>query len=142
VGAFLWTGGVGELKEGMNIPPEFATLDITTGRKEGSKTKKVPVHNLRRLLGKEKLADLREKLPSGIFERDIVVLRRRQQAVNVEVQLWRLQGFLAEYRDLYRDLEERPMEDSEDDEDGDDEEDEEDNDFEDSRDRGYKTRSG
>jgi hypothetical protein len=143
VGAFLWTGGVGELEEGMDIPPEFATLDVTAGRKEEGKTKKVPVHNLRCVLGKEKLAELREKLPSGIFEREIVVLKRRQQTVNVEMQLWRLQGFLAEYRDLYRDLEERPIEDLEDDdEDGDNEEDDEDNDFEDSRDKGYKTRSG
>jgi hypothetical protein len=108
IGAFLWTGGAGEMEEGMDSPPEFATLDVTIGRKEGCKTKKIPVHNLRRLLGKDKLAELRETLPSGIFERDVVVLKHKQQAVDVEMQLWRLQGFLAEYRDLYRDLEELP----------------------------------
>ncbi|PMD13344.1 hypothetical protein NA56DRAFT_585704 [Hyaloscypha hepaticicola] len=108
IGTFLWTGGAGEMEEGTDSPPEFATLDITIGRKEESKTKKIPVHNLRRLLGKDKLAELRETLPSGIFERNVVVLKHKQQAVDVEMQLWRLQGFLAEYRDLYRDLEELP----------------------------------
>lgn len=108
IGAFLWTGGAGEMEEGMDSPPEFATLDVTHGRKEESKTKKIPVHNLRRLLGKEKLAELQETLPSGIFERDVVVLKHKQQAVDVEMQLWKLQGFLAEYRDLYPHLEELP----------------------------------
>jgi len=108
IGAFLWTGGAGEMEEGSDSPPEFATLDVTIGRKEESKTKKIPVHNLRRLLGKDKLAELREALPSGIFKRDVVALKHKQQAVDVEMQLWRLQGFLAEYRDLYRDLEELP----------------------------------
>jgi hypothetical protein len=109
VGAFLWTGGAGELYEGLNTPPEFATLDVRTGRNEESKTRKIPVHNLRRLLGKERLAELQEKSPSGIFEREIVVLRRKTHVVELEMQLWRLQGYLAEYRELYRDLEECPM---------------------------------
>lgn len=104
VGAFLWTGGIGGVE--MDPPPEFATLDVTTGRKSEGRTKKVPVHNLRRLLGKEKLAELREKLPSGIFEREVVVLKHKQQVIEMEMQLWKLEGFLAEYRDLYRDLEE------------------------------------
>jgi hypothetical protein len=131
VGAFLWTGGDGELDEGRNIPPEFATLDVPAGRKEESRTRKVPVHNLRRLLGKDKLAELREKLPSGIFEREVVVLRRKQYVVDLEMQLWKLQGYLAEYRELYRDFEEPQMqgfdgESEEDDDDEDDAEDEED----------------
>ncbi|KAH8777167.1 hypothetical protein F5882DRAFT_408358 [Hyaloscypha sp. PMI_1271] len=131
VGAFLWTGGDGELDEGQNIPPEFATLDVPAGRKEESRTRKVPVHNLRRFLGKDKLAELREKLPSGIFEREVVVLRRKQYVVDLEMQLWKMQGYLAEYRELYRDLEEPQMqgldgESEEDDDDEDDAEDEED----------------
>jgi hypothetical protein len=117
IGAFLWTGGAGEMEEGMDAPPEFATLDTTIGRKEESKTKKIPVHNLRRLLGKDKLAELREKLPSGIFKRDVVVLKHKQQTVDVEMQLWRLQGFLAEYRNLYRDLEEPPTDEEDEDQD-------------------------
>jgi Ran GTPase-activating protein (RanGAP) involved in mRNA processing and transport len=89
------------------------------------------VHNLRRFLGKDKLAELREKLPSGIFEREVVVLRRKQYVVDLEMQLWKLQGYLAEYRELYRDLEEPQMqgldgESEEDDDDEDDAEDEED----------------
>jgi hypothetical protein len=117
IGAFLWTGGAGEMEEGVDAPPEFATLDTTIGRKEESKTKKIPVHNLRRLLGKDKLAELREKLPSGIFKRDVVVLKHKQQTVDVEMQLWRLQGFLAEYRNLYRDLEEPPTDEEDEDQD-------------------------
>jgi hypothetical protein len=116
VGAFLWTGGSGDVE--MESPPEFATLDVTAGQPKENKTKKVPVHNLRRLLGKEMLAELRKKLPSGIFEREVVVLKHKQQAVNTEMQLWKLQGYLAEHRDMYRDLEEPNKEEFEEEDDG------------------------
>ncbi|KAE9379792.1 hypothetical protein N431DRAFT_434673 [Stipitochalara longipes BDJ] len=123
VGTFIWTGGIGELEEGVDIPPEFATLDVPIGPQEKGRTKKVPVHNLRRLLGKEKLAELRAKLPSGVFEREVVILRHKQSVLDVEMRLWKLQGYLAEYRDQYRDLEERPEQDLEVDEEEEDDED-------------------
>jgi hypothetical protein len=81
------------------------------------------VHNLRRLLGKEKLAELRAKLPSGIFEREVVTLKHKGPVLDVEMRLWKLQGYLAEYRDLYRDLEEPTEQDLEQDEDEDGDED-------------------
>ncbi|KAN0114385.1 hypothetical protein V8E51_003929 [Hyaloscypha variabilis] len=123
VGAFIWTGGNGDLREGMDTPPEFATLDIPAGPQHEGRTKKVPVHNLRRLLGKEKLAELRAKLPSGIFEREVVTLKHKGPVLDVEMRLWKLQGYLAEYRDLYRDLEEPTEQDLEQDEDEDGDED-------------------
>ena len=135
VGAFIWTGGDGVLEEEANIPQEFATLDVSVGLQEENRTKKIPVYNLRRLLGTEKLAELRAKLPSGIFGREIVVLRHKQVVVDVEMRLWKLQGYLAEYRDLYQDAEERPEQDVEDGDEEDDEDFEKDEDDEEERGR-------
>jgi len=128
VGAFIWTGGNGEQDEGVDIPPEFATLDVSAGQQGENRTKKIPVHNLRRLLGMEKLAELRAKLSSGIFGKEVVVLKHKKVVVDVEMQLWKLQGYLAEYRDLYRDPEERLEQDLED---GDEDEDDDEDSFED-----------
>jgi hypothetical protein len=104
VGAFLWTGGNGDIE--MDFPPEFATLDINT---KVDKTRKVPVHNLRTLLGKGKLAELREKFPTGIFENEVVVLKHKKTTVNLEMRLWKLQGYLAEHRAFSEDVEEEEV---------------------------------
>jgi hypothetical protein len=120
VGAFLWTGGNGDME--MDVPHEFATLDVST---QVDKTRKVPVHNLRALLGREKLAELREKLPSGIFQKEVLILRHKRVTVELEMRLWKLQGYLAEYRNLFSagekqdavgDWEDDDLEDSESDE--------------------------
>lgn len=106
VGAFLWTGGNGDIE--MDAPPEFATLEVNTQK---DKTRKVPVYNLRALLGGEKLAELREKLPNGIFQKELLVLRHKRVTVELEMRLWKLQGYLAEYRDFFRDGEQQDGED-------------------------------
>jgi len=102
VGAFLWTGGNGDIE--MDAPPEFATIKVNTQK---NKTRKVPVYNLRALLGREKLAELREKLLNGIFQKELLVLRHKRVTVELEMRLWKLQGYLAEYRDFFRDGEQQ-----------------------------------
>jgi hypothetical protein len=117
VGAFLWTGGNGDRE--MDVPPEFATLEKKT---LVDKTRKVPVHNLRALLGREKLAELREKLPSGTFEKEVVALRHKKMTVTLQMRLWKLQGYLAEFREFSgdgEDSEEQELVDDFEDEEGD-----------------------
>jgi len=95
VGAYLWTGG--NLEKETEAPAEFATLNVKRGVDE---TRKVPVHNLRTLLGKEKLAELRVKTPSGMFQNEVLVLKHKNMTVELEMWLWKLQGYLAEYRGI------------------------------------------
>ena len=101
VGAILWTRradneGIVEVEtEQVNYgPPEFATLDLGTHKK-----RKIPVHNLRMLLGTEKLQELRGQCPSGVFDKELVGLRHRNNTVELQLRLWKLQGYLAEYNE-------------------------------------------
>lgn len=111
IGAILWTRGTGSEEivaakdEQVNHgPPEFATLIF--GKDKG----KVPMHNLRMLLGKEKLQELREKCPSGIFDKELTVLRHRNVTVDLQLRLWKLQGYLAEYKEyIHADSQEMDM---------------------------------
>lgn len=89
IGAYLWTG-----IEDDKSPPEFATLDLGVTKKQ-----KVPTHNLKFLLGREKLEGLRKKFGNGIFENNMLALRHRRRTVDLQMKLWKLQGYLAEYRD-------------------------------------------
>jgi hypothetical protein len=116
VGAYLWTGGNMD-KEG-DQPPEFATLWTAV-----TKPKKTPVHNLRFLLGREKLQELREKCKNGIWDREVIVLKHKQMTVDLQMRLWKLQGLLAEFRpveDAAEDQSEDEDDDSLEDEDEDD----------------------
>jgi hypothetical protein len=113
VGAYLWTGGNMD-KEG-DQPPEFATL--WTGV---AKSKKTPVHNLRFLLGREKLQELREKCKNGIWDREVIVLKHKQMTVDLQMRLWKLRGLLAEFRPV-EDAAEDASEEDEMDEDDEDE---------------------
>ncbi|RDW71178.1 hypothetical protein BP6252_07741 [Coleophoma cylindrospora] len=87
VGAFLWMEG--EENNSDNNPSEFATLDIERG-----KAHKTPVHNLPALLGDELVKELKEELPS-VFENKILALKHKRNTVDLQLRLWKLQGFLA-----------------------------------------------
>lgn len=68
-------------------PPAFATLML--GK---NKPRMVPVHNLPMLLGVDHLAELRNKCP--IFEKEILILRDKRTTVDIQMKLWRLQGYM------------------------------------------------
>jgi len=124
-GAYLWTGGK-DLVEGNASPSEFATLDITRKATDGApKTQKIPVHNLRTLLGDEKLNKLRATFPSGIFEREVIAIKRKRMTVDLQMRLWKLQGYLAQFRDYDHDGEPRQDEDQGEDGEGEEEDPEE-----------------
>ena len=89
VGMLLWTG---RKEGGTQEPPEFATLFKT---KEGQR--KVPVHNLRTLLGPKKLDELRAKFSNGIIDRPLLAVKHKNATVALQLKLWKLQGYLAEY---------------------------------------------
>ena len=97
VGVMLWTGRklieggtVAEdgVQEHFHGPPELSTLEV--------RGHKVPVHNLRMLLGKEHLQTLKDKCSS--FESEVVVLKKRRVTMDIQLRLWKLQGYLAQYR--------------------------------------------
>lgn len=97
VGVFLWTGGRED--NPMPSPADFATLDLGMegGLKGGEKKKrrKVPVYNLRSLLGQKKLAHLMAQ--SGVFERVVVAVKHKLMTIDLEMKLWKLQGYIADY---------------------------------------------
>ena len=108
--AILWTGGevgamVGEgfseegkelvddsphAPQGMRLdgPPEFATLTIG-----GDRPRMRPVYNLRKLLGLEHLAELRRISP--LFDRELLTVRNKRNTLDIQMKLWRLQGYLS-----------------------------------------------
>lgn len=102
VGAFLWTGG--NENDPRDRPADFATLDLGMegGLKGGERKRKrkVPVYNLRTLLGLEKLAELREQLPNGLFARDVIAVKHKKMTVELQMQLWKLQGYIANFNQL------------------------------------------
>lgn len=118
-GAILWTGNkdLGEQKEpasdesavdgeaearaeaeceddfnpqypGRDEPPPFATLTI--GK---IKPRMVPVHNLQTLLGATHVENLRKTCP--IFLKELVLLKDKKTTVDLQMRLWKLQGYLA-----------------------------------------------
>ncbi|KAL2074228.1 hypothetical protein VTL71DRAFT_8006 [Oculimacula yallundae] len=104
VAAFLWTGGKGDGEAEVEGLPEFATLDVgsegfdTAGPVQGRRKRKVPVYNLQKLLGKEKMDELRQQVPNSVFEANILVLRHKRVTVELQSQLWKIEGYLAEHR--------------------------------------------
>jgi len=64
---------------------------------EAGLSRKVPVHNLRRLLGVEQLKTL--KANSKVFESEWVVLKTRRMTLDSLLRLWKLQGYLATHAD-------------------------------------------
>jgi hypothetical protein len=96
VGAILWMGKstAAATMDDMPEPGEFATVGLPNGRRE-----KMPVHNLKTLLGEKHLTDLRNKT-QGKFGTEVVVLRTKRVTINVQLRLWKLQGYRATYEGL------------------------------------------
>jgi len=93
----------GEDEVSIHEPPEFATVDIELS---GSKPphngqhrrSKIPVHNLRMLLGKTHMQQLRKGSP--VYEREFVILKDKRRVVDTLMRLWKLQGYLADHEDF------------------------------------------
>lgn len=100
VAAFLWTGGDPDIEHDYE-PGEYSTLDLGMkgGLKGGEKKRerKVPVYNLRILLGQEKLVELRQTIGNEMFGRELVALKHKNMTVELQTKLWRLQGYVAEH---------------------------------------------
>ncbi|CZS93224.1 uncharacterized protein RCO7_07793 [Rhynchosporium graminicola] len=103
IAAFLWTGGKGDREVKVEGSPEFATLDVGSedfdANKKflGRRKQKIPVYNLQMLLGEEKMDELRRIVPNSVFEKELVVLRHKNATVKLQLQLWKIQGYLAEH---------------------------------------------
>ncbi|OLN96856.1 hypothetical protein CCHL11_02450 [Colletotrichum chlorophyti] len=75
---------------GSSVLEEFATFDVPGTKYE----KKLPVHDLKRLLGPHHLAELMEK---PLFRDNSLFLVRKQRSIPLQLYLWKLQAYLAEY---------------------------------------------
>jgi hypothetical protein len=78
-------------------PGEFATLDRDKEMKS-----KVPVYNLQLLLGDSYVKDLRRFMSPTfkIFEHEVVALKNKKTTIDVQLRLWKLQGYLAEHKQV------------------------------------------
>jgi hypothetical protein len=76
-------------------PGEFATLDIDKEMKS-----KVPVYNLQLLLGDSYVKDLRQHVPPTftVFKHEVVALKNKKLTIDMQLRLWKLQGYLAEHK--------------------------------------------
>ncbi|CAD6456865.1 241a9f7d-5967-47c6-9fca-b8ddf2e97ebe-CDS [Sclerotinia trifoliorum] len=102
VGCVLWTGqkvisGEGQQGEEQEqeyereIPPgEFETKRIGPGGR-----KVVPVFNLRTMMGKHWIQKMREG--NRIFENQILVVKHKNATKEIQMKLWKLQGYVATY---------------------------------------------
>ncbi|ROT39884.1 hypothetical protein SODALDRAFT_140603 [Sodiomyces alkalinus F11] len=81
-------GGKGPRDDGS--PDQLATLDIPDAKYE----KKLPVYNLDRLLGEDHLAIL---LKTPLFRHNPLLVLGRRRTIPLQLLLWKLQGYLAEY---------------------------------------------
>lgn len=105
----LWTGP--EISDGeiddeampqVHGPPEFATVDIKPSDSkspDARKRSKIPVHNLRRLLGRSHLQRLRAKC--HIYNKELVILKDKRRVVDVLLRLWKLQGYMAHHEEFF-----------------------------------------
>lgn len=107
----LWTGPemqnvlVDGDEEDIQIhgPPEFATVDIDlSGSKpphDGQhRRSKIPVHNLKMILGRTHMRTLRKRWPT--YEKELVILKDKRRVVDILMRLWRLEGYLATHKEF------------------------------------------
>lgn len=94
-GAILWLGKSKDKTESAEIlpPGEFATLELN-GELKG----KIPVYNMRELLGDAFIEELRTA--SYIFKAEWVGIKHRNMTVDAQLRLWKLQGYLAQYKEV------------------------------------------
>lgn len=71
-------------------PSQLATLDIPDAKYE----RKLPVHNLDRLLGEHHMATL---VKTPLFKDNPLLVLGRRRTIPLQLSLWKLQGYLAEY---------------------------------------------
>ncbi|KAJ9134616.1 hypothetical protein NKR23_g10031 [Pleurostoma richardsiae] len=72
-------------------PGEFATVDLEEVKRDA----KLPVHNLVSLLGREQVYRLRQGSPT--FREGTLFLLSRQRTIDLQLKLWKLQGYLATF---------------------------------------------
>ncbi|KAI0896351.1 hypothetical protein F4806DRAFT_466991 [Annulohypoxylon nitens] len=81
-----------------NQPGPFAVFDIQrTSFQGGPYTESVAVHNMPMLLGSELANRLKEEA-KALTDGSIFMLAGRR-TVNIQMKLWKLQGYLSDYRD-------------------------------------------
>jgi len=98
VGCLLWLNGAEGGGE-EEAPGEFATLIV--GEK---KRRKIPVHDLRMLLGKQGCESLRGEALE-IFGDGVLAVKHKRVTVDVQMKLWRLQGYLATFGERIEEVE-------------------------------------
>lgn len=112
-GAVLWFGepgvgvdGGGEREEAGSGrgPGAFATLDTQTRNLQGElNPTTVPVHNMPALLGDALASHVREAA-GGVFDDDrehgAIFMLAGRRTTDLQASLWKLQGYLADYRTL------------------------------------------
>lgn len=110
VGCVLWMGqkialgeeGTQELEQGQEIPPgEFEIKRIGPGGR-----KAVPVFNLRTMMGKQWVEKMREG--NGIFKNQILVVKHKNATKEIQMKLWKLQGYVATYGGFSSYTEDKP----------------------------------
>ncbi|KAI9646323.1 hypothetical protein NHQ30_005764 [Ciborinia camelliae] len=99
IGCVLWMGqkmasgeeGAQEHEQEQETPPgEFETKRIGPGGR-----KVVPVFNLRTMMGKQWVEKMREG--NGIFRNQILVVKHKNATKEIQMRLWKLQGYVATY---------------------------------------------
>ncbi|ORY71343.1 uncharacterized protein BCR38DRAFT_8493 [Pseudomassariella vexata] len=94
-GALLWfdepSQGMIEVK---NQPGPFATFDF---KANGVKTS-VAVHNMTMLLGNENANRVKNK--AIVFKDGAIFMAAGRRTTDLQIRLWKLQGYLADYKDL------------------------------------------
>ncbi|KAI1418978.1 hypothetical protein F5Y12DRAFT_780371 [Xylaria sp. FL1777] len=94
-GAILWFGVTSECDEAIKPkmqPGPFATYDISDDRAPTS----VAVHNIPMLLGTTAVAEVKEK--STLLGDGFLFMLAGRRTTNLQLKLWRLQCYLAEYK--------------------------------------------
>lgn len=80
-----------EQEQEQEVPPgEFETRRIGPGGR-----KVVPVFNLRTMMGKEWIGKIREG--NRIFGNQILVVKHKNATKEIQMRLWKLQGYVATY---------------------------------------------
>lgn len=86
-GSVLWLGPTEDAAQ--SGPGSFATMDIP-GARFG---RKIPVHNLNRLLGPENIATMKEQ--AELFRDGTLFMLIRKRMMDLQLKLWKLEGYLA-----------------------------------------------
>ncbi|RYP40741.1 hypothetical protein DL767_001496 [Monosporascus sp. MG133] len=95
-GALLWFQNEAE---GETPPGPFATFDTHTRNLHGENNPvTVAVHNMPMLLGDEQAARLKSE--ARVFGEGSIFMLAGRRTTDLQANLWRLQGYLADYRNI------------------------------------------